>query len=176
MKPGQWSLTKSDRKRINSFELWCWCRMLCISWIMKRTNDRMLQDVQSKTSLLCLIQSQLLRYFGHIARRDGDCLEKVIMQGQVEGSRKPGRPRTRWIDQIKSLARSSSLQIFILLPRIIRNTLVPCPLELHLGAQTIQEHRYRLMTIPHIFDNSFLVSFTDARKHSIYLCMHVRHR
>ena len=49
-------------------------------------------------------------YFGHIARRDGDCLEKVIMQGRVEGSRKPGRPRTRWIDQIKSVARSSSLQ------------------------------------------------------------------
>ena len=105
-----WTLTKSDRKRINSFELWCWRRMLRISWIMKRTNDSVLQEVQPKTRLLCLIQSQMLSFFGHVSRRDGDCLEKVIMQGRVEGSRKPGRPRTRWIDQIKSVAGSSSLQ------------------------------------------------------------------
>ena len=75
--------------------------MLCISWITRRTNDSVLQEVQTKTRLLSLIQSQMLSYFGHITRGDGDCLEKVIMQGQVEGSRKPGRPRTRWIDQNK---------------------------------------------------------------------------
>ena len=64
----------------------------------------------------------MLSYFGHIARSDGDSLEKVIMQGQVEGNRKPGRPRTRWIDQIKSLAGSSSLfKIFILLQRRVRD-------------------------------------------------------
>ena len=105
-----WSLTKSDQRRINSFELWCWRRMLRITWIMKRTNESVIQEVQPKKRLLSLIQSQMLSYFGHIARRDGDCLEKVIMQGRVEGNRKPGRPRARWIDQIKSVARSRSLQ------------------------------------------------------------------
>ena len=91
--------------RINSFELWCWCRMLSISSIMKRTNDNVLQEVQVKTFLLCLIQNQMLSYFGHIARRDGENLVKVIMQGRVERSRKPGRPWARWIDYW-----SSSLQ------------------------------------------------------------------
>ena len=57
---------------------------------MKRTNASVLQEVQPKTRLLCLIQGQMLSYFGHIARRDGDCLEKVIMQGQVEGAESQG--------------------------------------------------------------------------------------
>jgi len=77
--------------------------MLRISWTMKRTNDSILEEVQPKKCLLFLIQSQILSYFGHIVRREGDSLEKVIMQGRVEGKRKPGRPRTRWIDQLKSM-------------------------------------------------------------------------
>ena len=117
-----WSLTKSDQKRINLFELWCWHQMRRISWIMKRSNDSVLQEVQPKTRPLCImIQSQILSSFGHIARRDGDFLEKVIMQGQVEGSRKPGRPRTRWIDQINLQPVQVLFKIFILLPRIIRD-------------------------------------------------------
>ena len=112
-----WYLTKSDQRRINSFEMWCWRRMLRITWIMKRTNDSVLQEIQPKKRLLCLIQSQMLSYFGHIARRDGDGLEKVIMQGRVEGNRKPGRPRTRWIDQIKSVVGASSLQDLYFLAR-----------------------------------------------------------
>ena len=70
--------------------------MLRITWTMKRTNESILGEIQPKSRLM-------LSYFGHIARRDGDCLEKVIMQGRVEGNRKRGRPRTRWIDQLKSL-------------------------------------------------------------------------
>ena len=82
----------------------------------------MFQEVQPKTHLLCFIQSQIWSYFGYFARRDGDSLEKVITQGRVDGSRKPRRPRTRWIDQVKSLAGSNSLrEIFILLQRIMRD-------------------------------------------------------
>ena len=93
-----WTLTKADRCRINSFEMWCWRRMLRISWTMKRTNDSILEEVQPKKRLLFLIQSQILSYFGHIVWQ-----EKVIMQGSFEGKRKPGRPRTRWMDQLKSM-------------------------------------------------------------------------
>ena len=100
--------------RIVSGRAWytglCWRQMfhIFISWIMTRTNDSVLLEVQLKTRLLCLIQG--VKSFGHIAR-DEDCLEKVSMQGRLEGSRKSGRDRTRWFNQIK---------IFILLPRIVR--------------------------------------------------------
>ena len=77
--------------------MWCWRRLLRISWYMKRSN------IQPKRRLLSHVQNQMMKYFGHIARRGGNSLEKVIMQGCVEGRRKPGRPRTRWIDQIKSM-------------------------------------------------------------------------
>ena len=83
--------------------MWCWRRMLRISWFMKRSNINVLEEIQPKRRLLSHVQSQMMKYFGHIARRGGDSLEKVIMQGCVEGRRKPGRPRTRWIDQIKSM-------------------------------------------------------------------------
>ena len=98
-----WTLTKADQSRITSFEMWCWRRMLRISWFMKRSNITVLEEIQPKRRLLYHVQSQIMKYFGHIARRGGDSLEKVIMQGCVEGRRKPGRPRTRWIDQIKSM-------------------------------------------------------------------------
>ena len=98
-----WTLTKADQSRITSFEMWCWRRMLRISWFMKRSNISVLEEIQPKRRLLSHVQSQMMKYFGHIARRGGDSLEKVIMQGCVEGRRKPGRPRTRWIDQIKSM-------------------------------------------------------------------------
>ena len=98
-----WTLTKADQSRITSFEMWCWRRMLRISWFMKRTNISVLEEIQPKRRLLSHVQSQMIKYFGHIARRGGDSLEKVIMQGCVEGRRKPGSPRTRWIDQIKSM-------------------------------------------------------------------------
>ena len=98
-----WTLTKADQSRITSFEMWCWRRMLRISWFMKRSNISVLEEIQPKRRLLPHVQSQMMKYFGHIARRGGNSLEKVIMQGCVEGRRKPGRPRTRWIDQIKSM-------------------------------------------------------------------------
>ena len=98
-----WTLTKADQSRITSFEMWCWRRMLRISWFMERSNISVLEEIQPKRRLLSQVQSQMMKYFGHIARRGGDSLKKVIMQGCVEGRRKPGRPRTRWIDQIKSM-------------------------------------------------------------------------
>ena len=105
-----WTLTKSDEKKINSFELWCWRRMLRITWRMKRSNESVLQEINPKKRLLSIIRSQMLRYFGHIARREGDCLEKIIMQGLVEGSRHRGRPRARWIDKIKTTSGFASLR------------------------------------------------------------------
>ena len=94
-----WTLNKADRNKIAAFEMWCWRRMLRIPWTMRRTNASILEKMVCKR-LLHSINIQMLSYFGHIARRKGNNLEKVIMQGMIEGKRRKGRPRSRWIDQI----------------------------------------------------------------------------
>ena len=99
--------------------MWCWRRMLRTSWFMKRSNISVLEEIRPKRRLLSHVQSQMMKYFGHIARRGGNSLEKVIMQGCVEGRRKPGRPRTRWIDQIKSMVGCPFMS-FTTLSRIVR--------------------------------------------------------
>ena len=76
--------------------------MLRIPWTKRRTNASILEETGVSKRLLHTINIQMLRYFGHIARRKGNNLEKVIMQGMIEGKRRKGRPRSRWIDQIRS--------------------------------------------------------------------------
>ena len=97
-----WTLNKADRNRIAAFEMRCWRRMLRISWTKRRTNANILEEIGVSKRLLHTINIQMLSYFGHIARRKGNNLEKVIMQGMIEGKRKKGRPWSRWIDQIRS--------------------------------------------------------------------------
>ena len=95
--------------------------MVHISLIMERSNNNVLQEVQPKTRLLCLGQSQILSSFGHKAKIYRDCLKKFIMQRRVEGSKKPGRSRTRWIDKKNPWPDHALFKIFILLPRIVRD-------------------------------------------------------
>ena len=76
-----WTLNKADRNRIAAFEMWCWRRMLRIP----RTNASILEEIGVSKQLLHTINIQMLSYFGHIARRKGNNLEKVIMQGMIEG-------------------------------------------------------------------------------------------
>ena len=73
--------------------------MLRIPWTMRRTNASILEEIGLSKRLLHTINIQMLSYFGHIARRKGNNLEKVIMQGMIEEKRRKGRHRSRWIDQ-----------------------------------------------------------------------------
>ena len=95
-----WTLNKADRNRIAAFEMWCWRRTFRISWTMRRTNASIMGEIGVSKRLLHTINIQMLSYFGHIARRKGNNLEKVIMQGMIEGKRRKGRPRSRWISQL----------------------------------------------------------------------------
>ena len=94
-----WTVKKADRRKIDTFELWCWRRLLRISWTEKRTNAYVLDKIKPKVSLEAMILRNRLRYFGHIMRADSS-LEKPIMLGIVEGSRGRGRPKRRWLDTI----------------------------------------------------------------------------
>lgn len=93
-----WTLRKADRRRIDSFELWCWRRLLRIPWTARVTNRDVLQRIRPDTSLEGKITQLRLSYFGHVLRGNG--LEKDLMLGMVSGKRRPGRQQMRWLDAV----------------------------------------------------------------------------
>ena len=95
-----WTVRKRKRKKIDAFELWTWRRILRVPWTEKRTNFSVLEDVKPKRSLEATILRLKLRYFGHVMRAKRS-LERDIMIGKVEGHRKEGKQRMRWLDSIK---------------------------------------------------------------------------
>ena len=95
-----WTVRRKKRKKVDAFELWTWGRILRVPWTEKRTNLSVLEDVKPKRSLEATILRLKLCYFGHVIRAKRP-LERDIMLGKVEGHRKQGKPRMRWLDSIK---------------------------------------------------------------------------
>ena len=95
-----WTINKRDEDRIKAFEMKCIRKILRISWTEKKTNEWVLETAGVERSLLESIKRRKMSYFGHIMRKQGDCLEKEIMQGTVPGTRARGRPRKRWMDNL----------------------------------------------------------------------------
>ena len=87
-----WTIRKAERRRIDSFELWCWRRLLRIPWTARRTNQSVIEEIKPTNPLEALIKKQQLSYFGHIMRSENS-LEKSMMLGMGGGARKRGRPR-----------------------------------------------------------------------------------
>ncbi len=84
MRVETWTLTKADCCKIQAFELWCWRRMVRIPWTAKRTNASILQEIGHGSCLLKVIDRQELSYFGHITRRQGNCLENTILTERLK--------------------------------------------------------------------------------------------
>ena len=93
------SITKAECQRIDAFELWCWRRLLRVPWTAGRSNQSILKEISPEYSLEGLILKLKLQYFGHLIRRT-DSLEKTLMLGKIEGRRKRGRQRMRWLKGI----------------------------------------------------------------------------
>ena len=93
-----WTIRKAERRRIDTFELWCWRRLLRVPWTARRSNQSILKEIRTGCSLEGLMLKLKLQYFGHLMRR-ADSLEKTLMLGKIEGRRK-GRQRMRWLDGI----------------------------------------------------------------------------
>ena len=93
-----WTTKKVERKRIDTFELWCWRRLLRVPW-NARSNQSILKEISSEYSLGGLMLELKFQYFGHLMRR-ADSLEKILMLGKIEGRRRRGRQRMRWLDGI----------------------------------------------------------------------------
>ena len=90
---------ETESQRIDAFELWCWRRLLRIPWTARRSNQSILKEISPEYSLEGLVLKLKLQYFVHLMRRT-DSLEKTLMLGKVEGGRRRGRQRMRWLDGI----------------------------------------------------------------------------
>ena len=94
-----WTVKKAERQRIESFELWCWKRLLRVPLTARRSNQSILKEISPGISLEGMMLKLKLQYFGHLMRRV-DSLEKTLTLGGIEGRRRRGRQRMRWLDGI----------------------------------------------------------------------------
>ena len=94
-----WTIKKAEYQRIDAFELWCWRRLFRVPWTAKRSNQLILKEISPDYSLEGLMMKLKLQYFGHLMRRT-DSLEKTLMLGKIEGRRRRGQQRMRWLDGI----------------------------------------------------------------------------
>ena len=103
-----WTIKKAECRRIDAFELWCWRRLLRVPWTERRSNQSILKEISPQFSLEGLMLKLKFQYFGHLMQRT-DSLEKTLMLGNIECSRRRGRQRMRWLDGItNSLDRGLS--------------------------------------------------------------------
>ena len=94
-----WTIKKAESRRIDAFELWCWRRLLRVHWTARRSNQSILKEISPGCSLEGLMLKLKLQYFGHLMRR-ADSFEKILMMGKIEGRRRRGWQRVRWLDSI----------------------------------------------------------------------------
>ena len=94
-----WTTKKPEHRRINAFELCCWRRLLNVPWTERRSNQSILKEISPEYSLEGLMLMLKLQYFGHLIERINS-LEKTLMLGRIEGGRRRGRQKMRWLDDI----------------------------------------------------------------------------
>ena len=94
-----WTIKKAERQRIDAFEPWCWRRLLRVPWTARRSNESILKEISPGRSLEGLMLKLKLQYFGHLMQR-ADSSEKTLMLGGIEGRRRLGRQRMRWLNGI----------------------------------------------------------------------------
>ena len=94
-----WTINKAEHRRIDAFELWCWRRLLRVPWTARRSNQSILKEISLGCSFEGLMLKLKLQYLGHLMRR-ADSFEKTLMLGKIEGRRRRGQQRMRWLDGI----------------------------------------------------------------------------
>ena len=97
MVPCKWTIKKAERRRIDAFELWCWRRLVRVPWTARRSNQSLIKEMSPEYSLEGLVLKLKLQSFGHLMWRT-DSLEKTLILGKIEGRRRRGRERKRWLD------------------------------------------------------------------------------
>ena len=108
-----WSIRKAECQRIDAFELWCWRRLLRVPWTARRSNQSILKEISPEYSLEALMLKLKVQYLVHLMQRT-DPLEKTLMLGKIEGGRRRGRQRMRWLDGITGSMDISRLQELVM--------------------------------------------------------------
>ena len=93
-----WTIKKAEHRRMDAFQLWCW-RLLRVPWTARRSNQSILKEISPEYSVEGLMLKPKLQYFGHLMQRT-DSLEKTLMLGKIEGRRRRGRQRMRWLEGV----------------------------------------------------------------------------
>ena len=94
-----WTIKKAEHQRIDAFKLWCWKRLLRVPWTVRRSSPLILKEINPEYSLEEQMLKLKLQYFDHLMQR-ADSLEKTLMLGKIEGKRRRGQQRMRWLDSI----------------------------------------------------------------------------
>ena len=97
-----WTVKQAECRRIDAFELWCWRRLLKVSWTSRRSNQSILKEISPGCPLAGLMLKLKLQYFGHLMQR-ADSFEKTLMLEKIEGRRRRGQQRIRWLDGITDI-------------------------------------------------------------------------
>ena len=97
-----WNIKKAEHRSIDAFELWCWTRLLRVPWTAGASNQSILKEINPEYLLEQVMLKLKLQYFGHLMRR-ADSLVKTVMLGKIEGRRRKGQQRMRWLDGITEL-------------------------------------------------------------------------
>ena len=102
-----WTMRKHERRKIDAFELWCWRRVLRVSWMERKTNISIIDNITPEWTLVSRVTKAALSYFGHVVR--AGWMEDDVMLGRMNGARQRGRPRRRWLDTLKEYASGATI-------------------------------------------------------------------
>lgn len=107
-----WTLTDASCKRVEAFEMWCYRRMLRISWVHRMSNETVLHRINKELEFLVNVKRRKLEYFGHIMQNEKYRLLQLILQGKIEGRRSAGRRRISWLRNLRTWTGLTSTALF----------------------------------------------------------------